>query len=157
MNVQPQLLEAIEAIRPALQADGGDMQVIDYDESTGHHGPTGRHQSSISLLLTVRDFTLLTGVEAVIASHDDVRLVVELHLTEPLHQQPDFLRRAESGTEHKRSRWLDFLMGPGLLADQYARTHGRKVGEVMTPNVKSVDEHTSLGDIVAMMERGSRG
>jgi CBS-domain-containing membrane protein len=65
----------------------------------------------------------------------------------------DFLRRAESGTEHKRSRWLDFLMGPGLLADQYTKTHGRKVGEVMTPNVKSVDEHTSLGDIVAMMER----
>ena len=35
MKVQPQLLEAIEAIRPALQADGGDMQVISYDEATG--------------------------------------------------------------------------------------------------------------------------
>jgi len=65
----------------------------------------------------------------------------------------DFLRRAESGTEHKQSRWLDFLVGPGALADQYTKAHGRKVGEVMTKDVKSVDEHTSLGDIVAMMER----
>ncbi|HEX3335556.1 MAG TPA: SIMPL domain-containing protein [Jatrophihabitans sp.] len=40
---------------------------FDYDENTGHHGPTGRHHSSIGLLLTVRDFTLLAGIEAVIA------------------------------------------------------------------------------------------
>src|SRR6218665_1758093 len=65
----------------------------------------------------------------------------------------DFLRRAETGTEHKQSRWLDFLMGPGALADQYIKAHGRVVGEVMTRDVKSVDERTSLGDIVAMMER----
>jgi CBS domain-containing protein len=65
----------------------------------------------------------------------------------------DFLRRAEAGTEHHRSRWLDFLMGPGLLADQYARSHGRKVGDVMSTDVKSVDENTQLSDIVAMMER----
>jgi Fe-S cluster biogenesis protein NfuA len=29
------LLEAIEAIRPALQSDGGDMRVIEFDEETG--------------------------------------------------------------------------------------------------------------------------
>lgn len=65
----------------------------------------------------------------------------------------DFLRRAEVGTSHKSSRWLDLLMGPGLLAEQYTKTHGRKVGEVMTRDVASVDETTQLGDIVAMMER----
>ena len=65
----------------------------------------------------------------------------------------DFLRRAEAGTEHKQSRWLDFLIGPGRLADRYAKAHGRKVGEIMTDDVKSADEQTQLGDIVAMMER----
>jgi CBS domain-containing protein len=65
----------------------------------------------------------------------------------------DFLRRAEAGTQHRHSRWLDFLMGPGLLAEQYTKSHGRKVGEVMSREVKSVDEHTQLGDIVSMMER----
>ena len=29
------LLEAVEAIRPALQSDGGDMRVLDYDEEAG--------------------------------------------------------------------------------------------------------------------------
>src|SRR6516225_3912843 len=28
----------------------------------------------------------------------------------------DFLRRAETGTERKRPRWLEFLVGPGRLA-----------------------------------------
>ena len=29
------LLEAVDAIRPALQADGGDMRVLEFDENTG--------------------------------------------------------------------------------------------------------------------------
>ena len=33
--MEAQLLEAIEAIRPALQVDGGDMRVIELDEATG--------------------------------------------------------------------------------------------------------------------------
>jgi len=33
--VEAQVLEAVEAIRPALQADGGDMRVISINEETG--------------------------------------------------------------------------------------------------------------------------
>ena len=33
--MEAQLLEAIEAIRPALQFDGGDMRVINLDEGEG--------------------------------------------------------------------------------------------------------------------------
>jgi Fe-S cluster biogenesis protein NfuA len=33
--MEAQLLEAVEAIRPALQFDGGDMQVINLDQETG--------------------------------------------------------------------------------------------------------------------------
>jgi Fe-S cluster biogenesis protein NfuA len=29
------LLDAVEAIRPALQSDGGDMRVLSYDEEAG--------------------------------------------------------------------------------------------------------------------------
>ena len=50
----------------------------------------------------------------------------------------DLLRRDEPGTERHRPRWLEFLLGPGRLADEYDRTHGRKVGEIMTNNVISV-------------------
>ena len=31
----------------------------------------------------------------------------------------DFLRRIETGTQQPRSRWLEFLMAPGRLADEY--------------------------------------
>ena len=33
--MEAQLLEAVEAIRPALQADGGDMRVVNLDQETG--------------------------------------------------------------------------------------------------------------------------
>jgi CBS domain-containing protein len=39
----------------------------------------------------------------------------------------DFLRRAETGTQRRRPRWLEYLTGPGRLADEYTRSHGRKV------------------------------
>ncbi len=35
MTMQEQLVEAIEVIRPALQADGGDMTLVAVDEETG--------------------------------------------------------------------------------------------------------------------------
>jgi CBS domain-containing protein len=65
----------------------------------------------------------------------------------------DFLRRIETGTERRRPRWLEFLIGPGRLADEYTRSHGRKVHEVMTPDPVTVSEDTPLDEIVALMEK----
>jgi CBS-domain-containing membrane protein len=65
----------------------------------------------------------------------------------------DFLRRAETGTQFAPPRWLEFLMGPGPLARDYVKAHGRNVSEVMTRDAKTVDEDTQLNDVVALMER----
>lgn len=65
----------------------------------------------------------------------------------------DFLRRHETRTEVKRSRWLEFLMGPGRIAAEYSHSHGSKVSEVMTTNVQTVTNDTALEDIVELMER----
>ena len=65
----------------------------------------------------------------------------------------DFLRRRETRTEHKRSRWLEFLMGPGKMAAEYTHTHGSKVAEVMTRDVYTVSDDASIEDIVRLMER----
>ena len=65
----------------------------------------------------------------------------------------DFLRRAETGTQRHRSRWLELLVGPGRLAEEYADTHGRKVGEVMTSDPLTIVEGTPLAEIVELMER----
>jgi CBS domain-containing protein len=65
----------------------------------------------------------------------------------------DFLRRSETKTEKRRSRWLEFLMGPGRIAAEYSHSHGCKVSEAMSPNPQTVDVSASLEDIVELMER----
>jgi CBS domain-containing protein len=65
----------------------------------------------------------------------------------------DLLRRGETGTERHRPRWVEILMGPGRLAGEYIRTHGRKVGDIMTLELISVDPETPLDEIVELMER----
>ena len=65
----------------------------------------------------------------------------------------DLLRRGETGTERHRPRWLEILMGPGRLAEEYVRTHGRRIAEVMTRDPVSVSPDTPLQEIVALMER----
>jgi signal-transduction protein with cAMP-binding, CBS, and nucleotidyltransferase domain len=44
-------------------------------------------------------------------------------------------------------------MGPGRTAAEYTHSHGSKVSEVMTGDVRTVSEDTSLEDIVELMER----
>lgn len=65
----------------------------------------------------------------------------------------DFLRRAETTTERRRPRWLEFLVGPGRLADEYVHTHARKIADVMTPDPYTVTEDTPLEDVVQLMEK----
>lgn len=63
----------------------------------------------------------------------------------------DLLRRAELGTEKKHAPWLDYLLSGGRQADSYARTHGRRAGEVMTPNVITISENAELSEAVDLM------
>lgn len=66
--------------------------------------------------------------------------------------QGDFIRRAEIGTQRKPGRWLSFLIGADRLATDFARGHGRKVGDIMTPNPMTVAEGTPLHEVVRIME-----
>ena len=65
----------------------------------------------------------------------------------------DFLRRVETGTQRRRPRWLEFLLGPGRLAEEYTRSHGRKVHEIMTTNAVTVTEEVPLDEVVRLMEK----
>jgi CBS domain-containing protein len=65
----------------------------------------------------------------------------------------DFLRRVETGTERRRPRWLEFLIGSGRLAAEYTHSHSRKVEDVMTRDPISVGEDTPLEEVVDLMER----
>jgi CBS domain-containing protein len=65
----------------------------------------------------------------------------------------DLLRRGETGTERHRPRWLEILMGPGRMAGEYVRAHGRRVKELMTADLVSVGGDTPLDEVVGLMER----
>jgi CBS domain-containing protein len=64
----------------------------------------------------------------------------------------DFIRRAEIGTERPRGRWLGRLVGRDHVASDFVHAHGRKVGEIMTPNPVTVTEDAPLEEIVRVME-----
>jgi CBS domain-containing protein len=65
----------------------------------------------------------------------------------------DLLRRSETGTERQRPHWLQFLLGPGRMAEEYTHAHARKVSEVMTERVFQVAPGTPLEQVVAAMEQ----
>ncbi|KRB30254.1 CBS domain-containing protein [Mesorhizobium sp. Root172] len=65
----------------------------------------------------------------------------------------DFLRRGELGTKRKRARWLEFLVSPGKVADEYVHANGRRVAEVMSNGVVTTTREASLEDVVELMTR----
>ena len=64
----------------------------------------------------------------------------------------DLLRRPETGTEHRRSPWFDAFFGPSESANDYVRSHGVKVQEVMTSKPVTIGVGTSLRQAVHLME-----
>jgi CBS domain-containing protein len=64
----------------------------------------------------------------------------------------DFLRRGEIGTERRRPKWLEFLLGPGRIAEEYVHASGRRVDEIMTRDPVTVAEDDTLETVVELME-----
>ena len=63
----------------------------------------------------------------------------------------DLLRRAETGTEPRPSRWLELMTSSNRLAADYTRTHGIRASEVMTRDVVTVIDTTSMADIAQLL------
>ena len=64
----------------------------------------------------------------------------------------DLLRRAEIGTEKVRSHWLEFLIGPGKLADEYTHAHSQLVRDVMSNQVIHAEPAASLKTLAELMQ-----
>ncbi|WP_029011379.1 CBS domain-containing protein [Azospirillum halopraeferens] len=65
----------------------------------------------------------------------------------------DLLHRAETGTERRRSRWLEIFTGGRGQATDYVKSHGTRAADVMTRHVITVGPDTELTDIASLMER----
>jgi CBS domain-containing protein len=64
----------------------------------------------------------------------------------------DLLRRTETGTERRRSRWSHWFSANSRLAADYVKSHARRVEDVMTREVVTVGELATLEEIAELME-----
>ena len=107
---------------------------------------------------------VVTTVQPTATVAEAIRLMLEGHISGlpvvDVHghlvgviTEGDFMRRAETGTEKRRPAWLEFLKDPGSLAEEFAQSHARHVGDVMTREPYTVTEGTSLADVVDLMEK----
>jgi CBS domain-containing protein len=65
----------------------------------------------------------------------------------------DLLHRVETGTDRRhRSWWLSLVTSGKSDATDYVKSHGRHAADVMTRNVITVDENTSLSEIAEILE-----
>jgi CBS domain-containing protein len=67
--------------------------------------------------------------------------------------EADLIHRVEIGTEKHRPRLLESLTGATTLAADFAKSHGKKVGEIMTTGVVTATEDASLAEIASLFER----
>ena len=67
--------------------------------------------------------------------------------------EADLVRREEIGTDRHRSWWLEAMTPATALAGEFAKTHGRKVSEVMSAGVVAASEETPLGEIAGLLEK----
>ena len=65
----------------------------------------------------------------------------------------DLINRADAGTRHRRSWWLEMLNGPEERSRDYLRTHGQRAEDVMTRDVVATSEDTPLPEIASLLEK----
>jgi len=65
----------------------------------------------------------------------------------------DLIRRAEIGTERRRSWWHRIVADVETEAAEYVRTHGRKARHVMTSRVVTATEDMTLADVADILEK----
>ncbi|MGO9674086.1 MAG: CBS domain-containing protein [Methylocella sp.] len=67
--------------------------------------------------------------------------------------EADLLHREEDGTLKRGQWWVEALTPSSALALDYAKSHGRRVAEVMSDKVISAREETPLSEIANILEK----
>ena len=106
-------------------------------------------------VVTVRPDTDVAEAIKLLAEHDVSALPVldKEGVLVGVLSEADLIHRTEIGTEKRRPWWLEAVTGGATLAEEFAKSHGKKVEEVMTDGVISVSEETPLSEIAALFER----
>ena len=97
-------------------------------------------------VLDLADLLLSNRISAVPVVDDGGRLL-------GIVSEGDLVRRAEAGTERRRSWWLEALTPNEALAAEFVKAHGLKASDVMTRNVITAAPDTPIARIADMLER----
>src|SRR6516225_821684 len=63
----------------------------------------------------------------------------------------DLLRRTETGTERRRSRWSEWFSPNSRLAAEYIKSYARRLADIMTRDMVNVAELAALSEIADLM------
>jgi CBS domain-containing protein len=108
-----------------------------------------RHIVTATPEMTVQDVAKLMinhGISGIPVVDGDRQLV-------GIVTEGDLLRRSETGTEHRHSRWSEWFSPNSRLAAEYIKSHARQLADIMTRDVVSVSELATLGEIADLMEK----
>lgn len=64
----------------------------------------------------------------------------------------DLMRRAETGTERRRSWWLELFTSSQQLAAEFVKSHALKASDIMTRKVVTAGPEASLREIANLLE-----
>lgn len=70
-----------------------------------------------------------------------------------LVSEGDLMRRVQGSDGPRRSWWLEFFRGVDESARDYIKLRSRRIEDVMTRNVVSVEETTPVAEIARLLER----
>jgi len=94
----------------------------------------------------IADLLLECRISAVPVVDDDGRV-------RGIVSEGDLINRADAGTRHRRSWWLEWLKGNETQAREFLRAHGRRAEDVMTREVVAADEDAPLPEVAALLEK----
>jgi CBS domain-containing protein len=104
---------------------------------------------------TVRPDTEVSEIaKQLLARHiSAMPVVVDQDTVVGIVSEGDLMRRSENETERQPSWWIRMFAEPEERARDYVKTHGMCAEDIMSRNVISVTEDTSLADIAEILEK----
>jgi CBS domain-containing protein len=88
----------------------------------------------------------LNDISALPVVDDDDRLV-------GIISEADLMRREEIGTEIQRPWWIEAMTPATKLAAEFAKSHSKRVEDLMSRDVITATEDARLSEIAALLER----
>jgi len=67
--------------------------------------------------------------------------------------EADLIRREDLSTAKHRPWWLEAITPATTLAEEFAKSHGKRVEEVMSTQIVSASAETPLSEIATLLER----